>query len=185
MRTYISHHDHERWGYGGIIAKFRLGASPRIARKILRSAVLRAGLRQRGEISSLLFPPLAGYYQPSLAGLRAMAPPLRASPFDAFATLSCSGQALRQSGRGYLVIPFAHSLRSPRAKSPGLEDRSSTKGPTTPRHPALRRVSFCLLVQRRRDTEARQGVRAAGLHEGRTKPLPRSRHDRERGRKRG
>jgi hypothetical protein len=34
----------------------------------------------------------------------------------------------------------------------------------TPRHPAPRRVSLFLFVQRRRDTEARQGVRAAGLH---------------------
>jgi hypothetical protein len=32
------------------------------------------------------------------------------------------------------------------------------------RHPALRRVSF-FCVQRRRDTEARKGVRAAGMHE--------------------
>jgi hypothetical protein len=33
-----------------------------------------------------------------------------------------------------------------------------------PRHPA-RRVSLSFFVQRRRDTEARQGVRASGLHE--------------------
>jgi hypothetical protein len=42
------------------------------------------------------------------------------------------------------------------------------QGPETHPHPDTRRCAGCLFflfVQRRRDTEARKGVRAAGLHE--------------------
>ena len=43
--------------------------------------------------------------------------------------------------------------------------RSSTEGKNTPRHPGASPGCLLFFVQRRRDTEAHQGVRAAGMHE--------------------